>query len=75
MYELGRTIPDVKMLLAPEELGSTILFLARARNPVAHITCIYNSGGLFTSMILFLNSIPFGVVIMTLPRSIRPAVP
>jgi hypothetical protein len=24
-YELPRTIPDVKMLLAPEDLGSTIL--------------------------------------------------
>ena len=29
MYELARTIPDVKMLLAPEELGSTILFLLK----------------------------------------------
>jgi len=29
MYELRRTIPDVKMLLAPEDLGSTILFLLR----------------------------------------------
>ena len=29
MYELPRTIPDVKMRLAPEELGSTILFLLR----------------------------------------------
>jgi hypothetical protein len=34
MYELPRTIPDVKMLLAqaPEELGSTILFLLKKRN-------------------------------------------
>ena len=34
MYELPRTIPDVKMLLAlaPEELGSTILFLPKKRN-------------------------------------------
>ena len=30
MYELPRTIPDVKMLLAPEDLGSTILFLLRS---------------------------------------------
>jgi len=29
MYELRRTIPDVKMLLAPEDLGSMILFLLR----------------------------------------------
>ena len=29
MDELARTIPDVKMLLAPEELGSTILFLLK----------------------------------------------
>ena len=29
MYELPRTIPDVKMLLAPEDLGSTILILLR----------------------------------------------
>jgi hypothetical protein len=26
IYELPKTIPPVKMLLAPEELGSTILF-------------------------------------------------
>ena len=34
MYELARTIPDVKMLLAlaPEELASTILFLLKKRN-------------------------------------------
>jgi hypothetical protein len=34
MYELPRTIPDVKMLLAlaPEELASTILFLLKKRN-------------------------------------------
>ena len=33
MYELPRTIPDVKMLLAlaPEELASTILFLLKKR--------------------------------------------
>ncbi len=38
MYELPRTIPDVKMLLAlpPEELGSTILFLLKKRNEVSH---------------------------------------
>jgi hypothetical protein len=29
IYELPRTIPDVKMLLALEELGSTILFLLK----------------------------------------------
>jgi hypothetical protein len=29
MYELPRTIPDAKMHLAPEDLGSTILFLLR----------------------------------------------
>jgi hypothetical protein len=29
MYELPKTIPDVKMLLGPEELGSTILFLLK----------------------------------------------
>jgi hypothetical protein len=29
MYEVPRTIPDVKMLLAPELLGSTILFLLK----------------------------------------------
>jgi hypothetical protein len=29
MYELPRTIPYVRMLLAPEELGSTILFLSK----------------------------------------------
>ncbi|MGA8621957.1 MAG: hypothetical protein WB660_25960 [Candidatus Sulfotelmatobacter sp.] len=34
MYELPRTILDVKMLLAPapEEIGSTILFLLKKRN-------------------------------------------
>ena len=34
MYEFSRTIPDVKMLLAlaPEALGSTILFLLKKRN-------------------------------------------
>jgi hypothetical protein len=33
VYELPRTIPDVKMLLAlaPEELASTILFLLKKR--------------------------------------------
>jgi hypothetical protein len=30
MYELPKTIPDVKMLLGPEELGSTIFFLKKA---------------------------------------------
>jgi hypothetical protein len=29
IYELPETIPPVKMLLAPEELGSTILFLLK----------------------------------------------
>jgi hypothetical protein len=29
MYELPKTIPDVKMLLEPEELGSTTLFLLK----------------------------------------------
>jgi hypothetical protein len=29
MFELPKTIPAVKMLLAPEELGSTILFLLK----------------------------------------------
>jgi len=29
MYELPKTIPDVKMLLGPEKLGSTILFLLK----------------------------------------------
>jgi hypothetical protein len=29
MYELPKTIPAVKMLLAPEEVGSTILFLLK----------------------------------------------
>lgn len=29
MYKLPRAIPDVKMLLAPEKLGSTILFLLK----------------------------------------------
>ena len=29
MYELPKTIPPVKMLLAREELGSTILFLLK----------------------------------------------
>jgi hypothetical protein len=29
MYELPKTIPAVKMLLAPEEPGSTILFLLK----------------------------------------------
>jgi hypothetical protein len=29
MYELPKTIPDLKMLLGPEELGSTILFLLK----------------------------------------------
>jgi hypothetical protein len=29
MFELPKTIPDVKMLLGPEELGSTILFLLK----------------------------------------------
>jgi hypothetical protein len=34
MYELPRTIPDVKMLLvlAPGDLESTILFLLKKRN-------------------------------------------
>jgi hypothetical protein len=33
VYELPRTIPDVKMLLAlaPEDLGSTIIFLLKER--------------------------------------------
>jgi hypothetical protein len=33
-YELPRTIPDLRMLLAlpPEELPSTILFLLKKRN-------------------------------------------
>jgi hypothetical protein len=33
MYELPRTIPDVKVLLAlaPEELAATILFLLKKR--------------------------------------------
>jgi hypothetical protein len=29
MYELPKTIPDVKMLLGPEELGSPTLFLLK----------------------------------------------
>jgi hypothetical protein len=29
IYELPKTIPPVKMLLAPEERGSTILFLLK----------------------------------------------
>jgi hypothetical protein len=29
IYELPKTIAPVKMLLAPEELGSTILFLLK----------------------------------------------
>jgi hypothetical protein len=29
MYELPRTLPDARMPLAPEYLGSTILFLVR----------------------------------------------
>jgi hypothetical protein len=29
MYELPKTVPAVEMLLAPEELGSTILFLLK----------------------------------------------
>ena len=32
MYALPRTIPDVKMPLAAEDLGSTILFLLKQRN-------------------------------------------
>jgi transcriptional regulator with XRE-family HTH domain len=53
MYELPRTIPDVKMLLAlaPEELGSTLLFLLKKRNePKFHTGNLQKElWGLFTS--------------------------